>query len=195
MKKLLVFLLFALPALGQSAFYQLPNPVSNTTVLFCPVPSGGNPCPSPSSVFSDQALSQSVSNPFPIGSGGSGGWWLAPGQYTVIIGPPYNQQLIANLAGAGGGLGAAVTFNSSGSGGASPQVYNGSVAKTISRNTLGAAASNASTTVNGQTCALGSTCTVPAVSATTPTQNTLPKFDSGGNLSQKQCTQKLINLL
>ena len=54
-----------------------------------------------------------------------------------------------------------VTFNNGGAGGASPQTFNGSSPITISYNTIGAAASNATTTVNSQSCALGSTCTIP----------------------------------
>jgi hypothetical protein len=59
----------------------------------------------------------------------------------------------------------ALTMNNSGSGAASGTTFDGSVARTISYNTVGAAASNASTTVNGTTCALGSSCTVSSTSA------------------------------
>jgi hypothetical protein len=59
----------------------------------------------------------------------------------------------------------ALTINSSGSGASSPATFDGSSAVTISYNTLGAAASNAATTVNGVSCALGGSCTegVPTV--------------------------------
>ena len=53
-----------------------------------------------------------------------------------------------------------LTFNNGGSGGASGSTFNGASALTVSYNTVGAAASNASTTVNGFTCTLGSSCTV-----------------------------------
>lgn len=58
-----------------------------------------------------------------------------------------------------------VTFNNGGSGASSGSTFNGGSALTVSYNTIGAAASNASTTVNGQTCTLGSTCTVTAAAA------------------------------
>lgn len=69
-----------------------------------------------------------------------------------------NQSPAINLNGRS--LDTAVTFNNGGSGAASGTTYNGSASRTVSYNTLGAAASNAATTVNGQTCTLGSTCTV-----------------------------------
>jgi hypothetical protein len=65
---------------------------------------------------------------------------------------------VASGSGSGGSTGQAVTFNNSGSGAASGATFNGSSPVTVSTNTIGAAASNASTTVNGQTCTLGSIC-------------------------------------
>lgn len=61
----------------------------------------------------------------------------------------------------GGACSNALTMNNSGTGAASGATFNCSAAVTLSYNTLGAAASNAATTVNGQTCTLGSTCTIP----------------------------------
>ena len=75
-----------------------------------------------------------------------------------------------------------VTFNNSGSGGASGSTFNGGSALTVSYNTIGAAASNASTTVNGQTCTLGSTCSI-SVGAGTITGVTAGSGISGGGTS------------
>jgi hypothetical protein len=58
-----------------------------------------------------------------------------------------------------------LTFNNGGSGGASGSTFNGASALTVSYNTVGAAASNASITVNGVTCTLGSSCSVTAASS------------------------------
>jgi hypothetical protein len=89
-----------------------------------------------------------------------------------------------------------LTFNSGGSGGASGSTFNGASALTVSYNTVGAAASNASTTVNGQTCTLGSSCTVTAaatgitVGTTTVSSGTTGYilYDNGGTLGNLATT-------
>ena len=75
-----------------------------------------------------------------------------------------------------------VTFNNSGSGGASGSTFNGGSALTVSYNTIGAAASNASTTVNGQPCTLGSSCSI-SVGTGTITGVTAGSGMSGGGTS------------
>ncbi len=89
-----------------------------------------------------------------------------------------------------------LTFNNGGSGGASGSTFNGASALTVSYNTVGAAASNASTTVNGQTCTLGSSCTVTAaatsitVGTTTVSSGTTGYilYDNGGTLGDLATT-------
>lgn len=68
--------------------------------------------------------------------------------------------------GSGGGTTTnALTMNNGGAGAASGSTFNGSAAVTLSYNTIGAAAANAATTVNGQTCTLSSTCAVESATS------------------------------
>lgn len=66
--------------------------------------------------------------------------------------PTLNQ----NTTGQAGSVANSVTFDASGTGGASPQTFNGSAAVTISRNTLGAAASGANADITSMSAVTGS---------------------------------------
>lgn len=104
MRKLLLLLLLSTPAFAAGSFWKLPQPLPNATVLVCPTQTA-NPCPSPSSIFSDSALTLPIANPFPVGPTGSFGFWVAAGQYTVYVGQPYNVEFDVTLGGSGGGSG------------------------------------------------------------------------------------------
>lgn len=105
MKRLLLFLLLSCGAMfGQAAsFYQFPYPLPGAVFRVCPVPSGGNPCPSPVSIFRDQALTQLITQPVQVGTDGNYGFWVSPGQITIQVGQPYNLVYIVSLGGGGGG--------------------------------------------------------------------------------------------
>lgn len=102
---------------------------------------------------------------------------------------PLNHCLVGNgtdyvdsssCSGGGGGTTTnSLTFNNGGSGGASGSTFNGSAALTVSYNTIGAAASNASTTVNQVACALGSTCTASGATVTYTANQTAAASDNG----------------
>lgn len=102
--KLLVGLLFSVPAFAAGSFWKLPSPFPNSTILVCPLQTA-NPCPSPSSIFSDVALTVPVTNPFNVGPTGNFGFFVAAGQYTVYVGQPYNIAFDVTLGGGGGGAG------------------------------------------------------------------------------------------
>lgn len=97
--KLLLFSLVSL-ATGGSLFaqgipYQLNPPAPNARVLFCPVPDGGYPCPSPVTVYSDSAATLTVAQPISIGSGGNLSVYFASGttSWTVqLLGTGYGPQ-------------------------------------------------------------------------------------------------------
>lgn len=117
MKKLLAVLLFAMPAFAQGSFYQLTQPFPNGTLTVCPVGTA-NPCPSPSSIFSDAGLSVPVVQPVQLGPGGNYGFWVASGQYIVRIGQPYNASFNITMGGGGGGTGTVSANNGSAGAGA-----------------------------------------------------------------------------
>lgn len=100
MKKLLWLFLLSGAALGQGFFYSLPQPYPNTTITVCPL-GAVRPCPSPSSIFNDSALTSPVTNPSNIGPGGQFGFFAASGQYTVQMGSPTNQTFNISLGGGG----------------------------------------------------------------------------------------------
>lgn len=131
MKNALLWLLLTVPCFAQS-FYRLPTPYPNTTLMVCPVPSGGNPCPSPVSIFSDQGLSVPISQPATIGPTGQFGFWVASGQYTLQFGPPVSQEQIISLGGSGGG--GTVTNGASLTAGL-PVIGNGGVSVTVGTKT------------------------------------------------------------
>lgn len=104
MKRIAVLiLLLAASAFGQS-FYRLSQPFPNTTMNVCPVPSGGNPCPSPVNIYQDQGLTQLISQPVNIGATGNFGFWVSTtvSQFTVQIHAPYNTEFIVGGGGGGG---------------------------------------------------------------------------------------------
>src|SRR5258707_4280070 len=100
MKKLLWLLLLSGAAFGQGFFYSLPQPYPNTTITVCPL-GAVRPCPSPSSIFNDSALTSPVDNPSNVGPGGQFGFFAASGQYTVQMGSPTNQTFNISLGGGG----------------------------------------------------------------------------------------------
>ena len=95
----LLLFLFALPAFGQSSFYQLPSPLPNATIYVCPVQPITNPCSAPASIFSDSGLTSPVSQPVHLGSDGNFGFWVTQAQYTVQVQAPYNLVYTINLGG------------------------------------------------------------------------------------------------
>ena len=97
--KYLIFLFLCASALAQSAFYRLPNPLPSARVSVCPVPSGGNPCPSPVAIFNDKAMTQQLANPYPVAQSGDFGFWVAAGQYEIQVAQPYNLVYMISLGG------------------------------------------------------------------------------------------------
>ena len=77
-----------------------------------------------------------------------------------IIPPIVDMRTLFTYKPGGGTTTNALTMNDSGTGASPGSTFDGSAAKTISYNTIGAAASGAATTVNGRSCALGNSCTV-----------------------------------
>lgn len=111
MRKLLLLVLVSMPAWGQSAlFYTFPVPLPGATFRVCNVGTQ-NPCPSPVSIFADQALTQPIPQPAQTGPTGQFGFWVPGGQYTIQIGQPYNFVYIVNLGGGGLGGGTVTSFN------------------------------------------------------------------------------------
>jgi len=98
--KRLIWLLLLGSAFGQGFFYSLPQPYPNTTITVCPL-GAVRPCPSPSSIFNDAALTSAVLNPSNIGPGGQFGFYAASGEYTVQMGSPTNQTFNISLGGGG----------------------------------------------------------------------------------------------
>lgn len=103
MQRLLAFLLLALHAFAQS-FYRLPSPMPNAKIHVCPVPSGGNPCPAPASIYQDPGFT------IPVGPDGNVGFWAPSAQYVVQILAPYNLEFLISLGGGGTGAFAGI-FN------------------------------------------------------------------------------------
>jgi len=96
MKNLLLFLglLFPAAVFGQGGFYSsIPisnagRPLGGASVAVCTTADIGAtsvPCQDTVPIFSDVALTQTMSNPFPADSGGNFGFWITPGNYTVQI--------------------------------------------------------------------------------------------------------------
>jgi len=100
--KRLIWLLLLGSAFGQGFFYSLPQPYPNTTITVCPL-GAVRPCPSPSSIFNDAALTSAVVNPSNIGPGGQFGFYAAAAQYTIQMGSPTNQTFNISLGGGGSG--------------------------------------------------------------------------------------------
>ena len=97
MRRLLLFLLFpslsfaqgffASPQLALKTVNGLTSPLAGATITVCAKNTGGIPC-SPalaSTIFSDSALTQALSNPFTADSNGNYIFAAAPGQYTVTV--------------------------------------------------------------------------------------------------------------
>src|SRR5579871_335065 len=104
MKKLIFLLFLSIPAFGQGALFQLPPPpLPNAVIYVCAVPANGNPCTNTVPLFSNQALTVSIPNPYTANSAGSASFWLAGGQYTIQIQAPYNIQYVTSLGGGSSG--------------------------------------------------------------------------------------------
>jgi hypothetical protein len=99
MKRLLAFLLLALPALAQS-FCRLPSPMPNAKICVCPVPTGGNPCPAPASIYQDPGFTIPTTQPVTVGPDGNFGFWAPCAHYVVQIHAPYNLEFLISLGGA-----------------------------------------------------------------------------------------------
>lgn len=97
MKRLLLILLFSPLAFGQGFFASpqlalktvngLTSPLANAVITVCAKNTSGIPC-SPAltgTIFSDSALTQSLSNPFQADLNGNYIFAAAPGQYTVTV--------------------------------------------------------------------------------------------------------------
>src|SRR5258708_4927924 len=52
-------------------------------VYVCPVPSGGTPCPAPSTIYSTITLTTPICNPIQITAGNTVTFYAAGGQYTI----------------------------------------------------------------------------------------------------------------
>lgn len=92
MKKLILLILFsAIPALGQGvrydsiAFAQGGKPLSGATITVCTSAGVGTPCTPLASIYTNQALTTTQSNPFTADSNGNYGFWAAPGTYFYSI--------------------------------------------------------------------------------------------------------------
>lgn len=101
----LLLFLFALPAFGQGAFYQLPTPLPNATLYVCPVQAPTNPCGSPASIFSNSNLTGPITQPVHLGSDGNFGFWVTPGQYALQVQAPYNIVTTISLGGGSASFG------------------------------------------------------------------------------------------
>ena len=102
-KHLLFIALLLVPSrcFAQGSAYTA-GPFSSSGWLYvCPVPSGGTPCPSPSSIFSNAALTTPITQPLFIPAGSTVSFFLAAGQqYTVQFPATGYSQIV----GAGGGV-------------------------------------------------------------------------------------------
>ena len=102
-KHLLFIALLLIPSrcFAQGSAYTA-GPFSSSGWLYvCPVPSGGTPCPSPSSIFSNAALTTPITQPLFIPAGSTVSFFLAGGQqYTVQFPATGYSQIV----GAGGGV-------------------------------------------------------------------------------------------
>jgi hypothetical protein len=171
MKKLLFALaLLCGSAWAQSSFYQLSPSYPNATLRVCPIGTP-NPCPSPSSIFSDSGLTQGITQPVQLGSTGNFGFYISPGQYLIQIGQPYNAGFVISLGGGSGGLPTGLTF-------VSPtftisSAGNGNAILALSGNTSGTATFTAPAVAGTATnpIAISNSVTLPSVasfSASTP---------------------------
>lgn len=111
MRKIFFWLLFSVPAFAQGAFYSFPVPLPGATFRVCQVGTQ-NPCASPVTIYSDQAMSTPIPQPVQTGVTGQFGFFLPGGQYTIQIAQPYNFVYTINIGGGGGGGGSVSTFSS-----------------------------------------------------------------------------------
>lgn len=105
--KLVVLAIFCL-ATGGSLFAQgqsyTAGPFNQGGFLYvCPVPSGGTPCPSPSSIFLNVGLSTPAPNPIQMTAGNTVTFFAASGQYTIQF-PASSYSTVISLGGSGGGI-------------------------------------------------------------------------------------------
>lgn len=149
MKKLLLLLpllLLATSARAQNGFFYNLDPVApNATITVCALPSPG-PAPFPctatlsaASIFSDAALTQSISNPTTLGPSGAFGFWVAAGQYVVQLSGSVTKSIVITMGGSAGGPGTLPRLD---------QVLNPNTDKTFNLGTTALGFSNGSFTLN-----------------------------------------------
>jgi len=80
------------------------GPFPNSSYLYvCPAPSGGTPCPSPVSIYSNVTLTTPVANPLFITFGSTVTFYIAPGTYTMEF-PSAGYSVVVSIGGSGGGV-------------------------------------------------------------------------------------------
>lgn len=80
------------------------GPFPNGGLLYvCPVPSGGTPCPAPSSIFSNSGMTTALANPITIAAQTTVTFYAASGQYTLQMPASGYQQVVGGGGGGGGG--------------------------------------------------------------------------------------------
>src|SRR4029077_18819526 len=95
-------LLYSATVHAQGAVY-LAGPFNSAGLLYvCAAPATTTPCGSPVSIFSDSALSISLTDPFPMQTGATLLFWVTPGQYTIQF-PATGYSAIVTIGGASSG--------------------------------------------------------------------------------------------
>lgn len=102
-KILLLLLLLVAPVLAQAqGVLVTAGPFNRPGLLYvCPAPSGGTPCPTPSQIFLDAALTQPLSNPISTPAETKITFYIAPGQYTLEMPASGRQEVITVTSGSG----------------------------------------------------------------------------------------------
>ena len=165
---LLCSLAYAQPStapISGRAFDQYGQPIAFPQIRVCAASSTGVPCTPTIPIYQDYLQTIPVANPY---------YGDAFGNFTIYAGTLPFPNLYTIQVSANQGLTWSYVENGPGGSGGSVSLLWGSITGTLSNQTdLEAAldskaASDASTTVNDQSCALGSSCTVPSASIPGP---------------------------